>query len=137
MAWAGHPFRLQPCLCDIWHDHVLFDGENVRGLIDYGGVKIDNVAVDLARLLGSMVGDDREARNAGLRAYNLVRAVAAEEWAIVDVLDKTGTIVGLENWLRWLYFAGKPLNDLSAVSRRLRSLVERVEAWEATRVETV
>jgi len=128
--WASRPFRLQPCLCDIWHDHVLFDGENVRGLIDYGGVKIDNVTVDLARLLGSMVGDHRAARDAGLRAYSLIRTLADEEQAIVDLLDKTGTIVGLENWLRWLYFDKKPLIDLGAVSERLRNLVERVEEWE-------
>ena len=67
--WANQRMPLQPCLCDVWHDHVLFEGDAVSGVVDYGGVKVDHVAIDLARLLGSLVEDDVEARAIGLRAY--------------------------------------------------------------------
>ncbi len=50
---------LQPCIRDIWHDHVLFSGDRVSGIVDFGSLRPDNVATDVARLLGSLVGDDR------------------------------------------------------------------------------
>src|SRR5437763_1299451 len=46
--WADRPVPVQPCLCDVWHDHVLYTGDAVTGLIDYGEVKPDHPAVDLA-----------------------------------------------------------------------------------------
>ena len=49
---------LQVCHGDLWHDHVLFSGEEVTGLIDFDAMKIDSRALDLARLLGSLVKDD-------------------------------------------------------------------------------
>ena len=77
--WTARTWPLQPCLCDVWHDHVLFDGDRVTGLVDYGAVKIDHPAVDVARLLGSLVGDDAEGWAAGLTAYREVRPFSAEE----------------------------------------------------------
>lgn len=56
-----------PCLCDLWHDHVLYTGNRVTGFIDYGAMKIDHPAVDLARLLGDLVGDDDRQVTLGLR----------------------------------------------------------------------
>ena len=34
---------LHACLCDIWHDHVLFTVDKLTGLVDYGSVKVDNI----------------------------------------------------------------------------------------------
>src|SRR5262249_37077732 len=50
--WARRDVPVQPCLCDVWHDHLLFTGEELTGLVDYGSVKTDNVAADLARMVG-------------------------------------------------------------------------------------
>ena len=73
--WATRRAALQPCLCDIWHDHVLLTGDEVTGIIDFGSMKIDHVAVDLARLLGSLVPGDVDAWTAGLEAYRRVDGV--------------------------------------------------------------
>src|SRR5947208_2431780 len=40
--WAGRPVRVQPCLCDPWHANLLFDGDALTGLVDYGSVKQDH-----------------------------------------------------------------------------------------------
>ncbi|MCC6419975.1 MAG: phosphotransferase [Gemmataceae bacterium] len=128
-ALAGSPLPLQPCLCDVWHDHVLFEGERVCGLVDYGSVKIDHVAVDLARLLGSLVPDDAGRTAIGLAAYNRLRPLAPQDVALVAVLDETGTLLGAANWLRGLYHDDRPCEDRAAVAARLNLLVTRLERW--------
>jgi Ser/Thr protein kinase RdoA (MazF antagonist) len=128
--WADRAVPLQPCLCDIWHDHVLFEGDTVTGLVDFGGVKTDHVAVDLARLLGSLVEDRAEFRAAGIEAYRRIRPLSLQEEELVSVLDETGTLVGLITWLKWLYVDGKLFEDRTSAARRLRALVERVDRWK-------
>ena len=83
--WRGVLVRVQPCLCDPWHDHVLFDGDAVSGLIDYGSVKIDHVAVDLARMHGDLAGDDAPLRAAGLNTYETIRRLSDVEHRLLDV----------------------------------------------------
>jgi Ser/Thr protein kinase RdoA (MazF antagonist) len=119
-------WQLQSCLCDIWHDHVLFEGDAVTGIIDYGSAKMDHVAVDLARLLGSMAGDDSSLRGAGLQAYTRIRPLSSDEESLVQVLDETGTIIALGNWLRWLYHENRQYENYALVAERLRKLVERM-----------
>ncbi len=116
---------LQPCLCDVWHDHVLFEGAAVSGIVDYGSVKMDHVAVDLARLLGSLSDGGREL----LDAYDRVRPLSSEERELIAVLEETGTIIGAANWLRWLYRDGTRYDDLDGVAQRLGSLVTRLQRW--------
>jgi Ser/Thr protein kinase RdoA (MazF antagonist) len=129
-TWAERSFPLQPCLCDIWHDHVLFEGNVITGLIDYGSVKVDHVAVDLARLLGSMIEDNAELRRTGLQSYARLRPLSWEEQALVSILDKTGTIIALANWLKWLYRDEKLFEDRMAVARRIANAVQRIEKWQ-------
>jgi Ser/Thr protein kinase RdoA (MazF antagonist) len=129
VPWTARRFRLQPCLCDVWHDHVLFEGNTLTGLIDYGSARVDHVAVDLARLLGSLTGDDGQLRAAGLGAYRRLRPLTAEEVDLVAVLDETGTLLAAVNWLKWLYHEQRPFEDRFAVAQRLAEIVRRVERW--------
>jgi homoserine kinase type II len=129
-AWVERHVPLQPCLCDIWHDHVLYTGDAVTGLVDYGSVKVDHVAVDLARLLGSLVGDDAAQWSAGLETYSRLRPLSLEVEALVRLLDKTGTLLAVANWLTWLYHDGRTFDDRSAVAGRLALMVERLERWK-------
>jgi homoserine kinase type II len=128
--WENRVFALQPCLCDIWHDHILYEGERISGVIDYGSLKQDCVAVDLARLLGSMVGDDAAMWTVGLYAYRALRPLSDGEERVIQVLVRTGTVLALANWLKWLYFDGRVFDDRREVARRLKTLVNRVERWE-------
>jgi homoserine kinase type II len=127
--WLDRRLPLQPCLCDVWHDHVLFEGDMVTALIDYGAVKADHVAVDLARLLGSLVRDDGALRTTGLRAYARLRSLSPEEDVLVDALDRSGVLVGLANWLEWLYREMRTFEDRQAVAGQLAELVLRAERW--------
>jgi homoserine kinase type II len=128
--WRHVAVPVQSCVCDIWHDHILFTGDAVTGIIDYGNVKPDNVAVDLARLLGSLVGNDADAFARGLAAYEQIRPLTTDERNLVPALDRSGVVLGIANWLRWLYFDGRTYEDRPAVARRLAELVHRAESWK-------
>ena len=77
-----------------------FDGDRVTGVIDYGAMKIDHPAVDVARLLGSLVEDDLAGWAMGLAAYREVRPLSADEAELARALDVTGTIAAAAVWLR-------------------------------------
>jgi homoserine kinase type II len=124
--WVDRQLPLQPCLCDVWHDHLLFTGDTLTGLVDFGGVKLDHVAVDLARLLGSLAEDDAEGWAAGLQAYSRMCRLTADDERLIAVLDETGTLLGTANWLIWLYHEGRTFEDRAAVAGRLGRLVRRI-----------
>ncbi|MBI3407816.1 MAG: phosphotransferase [Planctomycetes bacterium] len=126
--WNATDLPVHACLCDIWHDHVLFTGDEVTGLIDYGSVKWDNAAVDLARLLGSLVGDP-PGWSVGIEAYRTCRELSPEETELAKALDRSGVILGVANWIRWLYHQKRPYEDREAVAGRLAELVRRMDRW--------
>jgi homoserine kinase type II len=128
--WGERPLPVHPCLCDVWHDHVLYEGQRVSGLIDYGAVKVDHVAVDLARLLGSLVPDEPRRWAEALEAYSSVRRLTPEEEALARVLDRTGAAIAAASWLRRLSHEGEAVEDRAVVARRLATLVRRMEGWE-------
>jgi Ser/Thr protein kinase RdoA (MazF antagonist) len=126
-SWSRRPVRVQPCLCDVWHDHVLFVGDEVSGLVDYGAVKPNHVAADLARLLGSLVGEDRSRWQVGLDAYRRLCPLSEDEEKLAVLLDRTGSVLGAVNWLRWLYHERRAFADRAAVAARLAEIVLRLE----------
>ncbi len=128
--WENQRLPLQPCLCDIWHDHVLFEKDQVSGIIDYGNAKMDHVSVDLARLLGSLIGDDEESWELGLTAYREVRPLTVEEEAFARVLDRTGVVIAVWNWIRWWVIEKRSLDE-SRAEQRLTSLLDRMESWRS------
>ena len=123
-VWEARHVPVQPCLCDVWHDHVLFTDDRVTGLVDYGAAKVDHVAVDLARLLGSLIAGEPERVALAVRAYRAIRPLPQPE--LVDVLDRTGVVVAVTNWLRWLYHDGRAYPDRAAVAARVGELVRRL-----------
>ena len=87
-------YRCQPCLRDIWHDHLLWTGDRVTGLIDPGSCRSDNVAIDLSRLLGSLVGDDTAAWDRGLAAYDR-ELIDQQVLDVAEVHRECDRLVGL------------------------------------------
>lgn len=120
--WLNRRVSLQPCLGDIWADHVLFEGDQVTGLIDFGGVRYDHPSQDLARLIGSYSQGNSSRRQLALSCYATL-TTEAEELAMV--LDDCGTIVGLSNWLRWLLLEERRFADDTAAFNRLKMILKR------------
>jgi Ser/Thr protein kinase RdoA (MazF antagonist) len=118
-------FSLQPCLRDIWHDHVLFTGEEVTGIVDFGGMDVETPACDVARLIGSLVGSDVAKRQIGLAAYSTVRPLSANELQAVAAFDTSIILLAGCNWIRWIYIEGRHFEDRTQVLQHFRRIVER------------
>lgn len=119
---------LQPCLRDIWHDHVLFTGDDVTGLIDPHAARTDSVGTDLARLLGSLVGDDRRLWKVGLDAYEAVRPLSFSELSLIEIFDQTTVLLSGMTWLDWHCLQGRAFDNRERVIDRLHVIVTRLKA---------
>ncbi len=118
----------QPCIRDIWHDHVLFTGDRVSGLIDFGAMKNDSVAADLSRLLGSLAGDDVRGWQHGMEAYQRVCQLSQQEFQLIGTLDSSTILLSGMNWLRWMYVENREFDDIAKITLRLRDIAARLES---------
>ncbi|MFP6611814.1 MAG: phosphotransferase [Pirellulales bacterium] len=125
-AAASLRVRLQPCIRDIWDQHVLFEGDRVAGIVDFGAMRIDNVATDIQRLLGSMAGNVRDAWERGIKAYSAARELADDERRLIATLDRSTLLLSGMNWLRWLFLENRQFDDFAAVIARLCTIRNRL-----------
>ena len=139
---ADLPLPLQPCLRDIWHDHVLFTGNEVTGIVDFGAVDVDTPATDIARLLGSLasispprrgegVGEgphEADIWRDGLAAYATMRPLSEGEVRAVAALDTSGTILAGCNWIRWVYVERRQFENQAAIVERFCRLLVRLKS---------
>ncbi len=125
---SQEPVPLQPCLRDVWHDHVLFEGDAVTGLIDPAAARTDTVATDLSRLAGSLIADDRRAWDVALDAYRVVRPLSPAEARHIGVLDRSGVLLSGMSWLERPQVFEQPTAFPSRVLERLERIAARGEA---------
>jgi Ser/Thr protein kinase RdoA (MazF antagonist) len=118
---------MQPCIRDVWHDHVLFTGDAVSGIIDFGALRVESVAADIARLLGSLIGDNIDAWHHGLAAYRAVRPLSPDEQSLVRVFDESAVLLSGMNWLDWLYVQHRHFDDRPRILARLDETLTRLE----------
>jgi homoserine kinase type II len=121
---------LSPVLRDVWHDHILFMGDRVTGLIDPSACRRDTVAADLSRLLGSMIGDEPERWENAVEAYRRHRSLSVSECKLIPVLDRSGVLLSAINWVRRRYLFDSDC-DTPAARERLKQLLARIETMEA------
>jgi homoserine kinase type II len=117
---------LQPAIRDVHQDHVLFTGERVTGLVDFGALRIDTPLADVARIVGSLVGDDSAGRQLALDAYSTVRPLSAGDRRLIDLLDIANTVLSGLNWLQWLYVDRRDMGPPEPIVRRLEEILTRL-----------
>jgi len=117
---------LRPCIRDVWHRHVLFEGDEVSGLIDFGATRVETVATDVSRLLGSLAGDDPQSWQQGLDAYNEIFRLSDAEARLVEVLDMSSVLLSGITWIEWIFVEHRLFEDIDAVCDRLEENLVRL-----------
>jgi len=123
---AEQPLPLQWCLRDVHREHLLFTGEQVTGLIDFGAAEVDSVAGDIARLLGSLVRNDAAGWRAGIAAYDARRCLCEVEKQAIVAFDEGGTICSAANWVRWLCVERRSFPQTLAIRTQLAKIADRL-----------
>jgi len=118
---------IQPCLRDVWHDHIFFVGDRATAIIDPSAARSDTVAADLSRLLGSLIGDDRQMWQAAIQAYERVRPLSSAERALVPILDRNGVLLSGMTWIRRRFVKDIRFNEPQRVLERLKRIADRLE----------
>ncbi len=124
-ALESTQFALHTCHGDLWHDHVLYNGPDVSGFIDFGAMRIDSPASDLARLLGSLAKDDRALWDAGFAAYASRAPLNDAERRLAVTIDHANVLLAGMNWLKWLFIEQRQFEDPQRVQQRLDAILER------------
>jgi len=119
-------FSIQPCLRDIWNDHVLYTNNEVTGIIDPSACRSENVTTDLARLIGSFVGDDRKLWDSALEEYQRDRPLSLTELSLLNALDRSGVLLSSWTWLEWLFWERRPIQHRPSVIARIKNIEARL-----------
>ena len=117
---------VQPVIRDIWHDHVLYEGDQVTGIIDFGAMNLDTVACDISRLVGSLVGDDRESWNFAISSYESNSQLSMVEKKLIACFDRNSTLMSGLNWLEWLFIDKRQFDSVDTILARMRRILGRL-----------
>ena len=117
---------IQPCIRDIHREHVLFEGNRVTGLVDFGAMRHDSCAGDIARLIGSLAGDDKQLWAVGIDAFRQVFPLGDSERHLARVYDASGVLLSGMNWLEWIFVDGRQFGDRAAVMSRFEEIADRL-----------
>ncbi len=128
IAVENLPVPLQPCIRDVWHDHLLFDSDELSGMVDFGAMATDSVSCDLSRLLGSLFGDDFASWQRGIWYYESVRPMTEAEHRLLRPLDQSSVLLSGMTWLKRRYVLRNTPADLSRVCDRLDAILVRLSS---------
>ncbi len=117
---------LGPCIRDVWHDHLLLTDNRVTGLVDFGAMRIDSVATDIARLLGSLVADDSSQRQFALDAYDAIRPLSGDEHSLLIAYDQSGTLMSGLAWIDWIFRERRQFEHRDTILARVDANIRRL-----------
>ena len=117
---------VQPCIRDIHREHMLFEGNRVTGLIDFGAMRPDSCAGDIARLIGSLTGDDEQLWAIGIDAFRQEFPLSDSERHLARVYNASGVLLSGMNWLEWIFVDGRQFGDRAAVMSRFEEIADRL-----------
>ena len=119
------PVPLHFVLRDVWSDHILFSEDRVTGIIDFGAVRVDEPATDVARLLGSLEPLDAARWLVGWQTYHAENPHV--DLDRVRLLDRVGTLLAAVQWLQWLVIEPRQFDvPLQHLLTRWQRLLQRL-----------
>jgi Ser/Thr protein kinase RdoA (MazF antagonist) len=123
---AARVVPILPVLRDARAEHFLFCEDRLTGLVDFGAMGLDSVAVDLARLLAEMVGLDSSVRTEAFDAYEAIRPLDASESTLIDAFAESAAWLGPARWIRWHFVERRRFDNHDVIRLGLERAMERL-----------
>ena len=95
-------------------------------------MRVETVATDVARLLGSLEGDNATGWQTGLAAYGSIRPLDDRELRLATAIDRGNVVLSGTLWLQWLSVEGRTFDDVGAIATRIRRGLARLETLVAS-----
>lgn len=110
-----------PVIRDVHHDHLLFAGEQLAGVIDFGSMEIDTRTLDIARLVGSLRWSSRSLWKESIEIYEAESPLKPFEAQLIPLLHRCNVTLGSLNWLKWLFCENRTFENPDSIQTRLEN----------------
>lgn len=121
---SQRPVPVQAIIGNASFRHLRFNDQGLCGMIDFKRIGVDSVAWDVASLLASLAERETDFWHFGLKAYQSVRPLSSDEWALTNAFDLSQSLLeGLE-WLTRIFLKNEFFSDA-----QLQELKRRIDSW--------
>ncbi len=127
MKYRDRFLLMQPVIRDIWHDHLLFVDDKLSGIIDYGAMRVDSVCCDWARVIASLRIERKIPWDNSFEILRQKVGLSEVDIAMIRWLSECGTMLGVANWIEWLFVEGHEFHDRNSAIERFRVLCGQLE----------
>ncbi len=118
---------MQPIHGDLWHDHLLLQGDHLTGIIDYGAARVGPRVADIARLLGSLCGTDPTRWSQAVTLYRHQVDLSEPELQLLDLIRVSEPLLSASNWAKWIEEDRIQFESRETVLARLDSITQRLQ----------
>lgn len=105
---------VQPCLRDLRPEHLLFEGDRLSGLVDYGAMDAEAPETDLARLLPAWIGNDPALQRHACLAYQSANPGHVLDEPLLAAFSAANSVLIGGQWMRWILLQRRSFSDPAA-----------------------
>ncbi len=127
--FASRPWQLQPVHGDLWHDHLLFTGNRLAGMIDFSALKIDVPQLDWGRMVSSLRIEECIPRNEFFLSLEDCRQqrISPHEIQAIRWFGRVTLVLGTLYWIERIQRTGAECGDSSHAWERFADLCHQLE----------
>lgn len=92
-----------PAIRDLWRPHLFYDETQVVGVIDFGALRLEHRATDLARLLGSLCDSRENLWKVGFQSYQHVWPLTSQEVEVYQAFVASQRVLAPLTWAQRLF----------------------------------
>ena len=131
--FENEKFRILTILRDARPDQFLFHDGRLSGVIDFGAVGRDIIAVDLSRLATEWFPEDLAQQDYFVRSYVKNRIVDEREFRLIRPLALSGAILGGLAWLDLHFRKGRSIGREEEFERAIDHALSRLISFHQLR----